>query len=288
MNAFNEYGSLKVVGVRSPINSFVKPDKIENEWRELRFPECPDLDEAIAEHKVFTQIMADNGAEVIDLPTAPGLTLDSIFARDAVLITPKGLIALNMGRKTRNKEPKPSAKAYQEAGFPLLGSIQPPGLLEGGDFIWLDEKTAAVGLGPRTNEEGIRQLSNLLGNDVELHVVPLESPRHPDDVFHLMTIVSPLDKDLTIIYRPLLPQKFLDWLSGKGLGFVEISESDYHNMACNVLAIAPRHALMLDHLPETKAKLEAAGCKVDTYPGKNISLRGLGGPTCLTRPLVRG
>ncbi|MEE8259242.1 MAG: arginine deiminase family protein [Sphingomonadales bacterium] len=282
---WNEYSPLKKVAVRAPENAFVSDEKINAEWQALRFHAPPDLDSAIAEHKTFVKILEAAGAEVNHLPGGAGLTLDSIYVRDAALVTPGGLILCRMGRKTRHAEPALYPNSLPN--IPVLGAIEAPGTLEGGDFIWLDEVTAVVGLGPRTNKEGIRQLWALLGDGVELHVVALPAPDHPDDVFHLMSMISPVDTDLAVIYRPLMPDRFLDWLEGKGFNFVEVPEDEWLLMACNVLALAPRHILMLDGLPKTKALLKAAGCVVQTYRGDNISRKGEGGPTCLTRPLVR-
>ncbi|MCH7807427.1 MAG: amidinotransferase [Proteobacteria bacterium] len=285
MNAFNEYGALKTVAVRSPELAFISDERIDSQWQDLRFHDRPDLTEAIVEHRNFVKALANFGADVIALPGREKLTLDSLYVRDAALITPQGLLLCRLGRKTRSDEPALHGKYLS---FPVLGAIEAPGTLEGGDFIWLDGHTAAVGLGTRTNREGIRQLKALLGADVELHVVPLPAPGHPDDVFHLMSMISPVDKDLAVIYRPLIPKSFLHWLEGKGIAFVEVPDDEWLPMACNVLALGPRNVLMLDNLPQTKALLKAAGCRVQTYKGDDISRKGEGGPTCLTRPLVRG
>lgn len=285
MTAFNEYGALKTVAVRTPEIAFGSNEKIAAQWQDLRFHSRPDLIAATAEHQNFVETLKNFGAAVIALPGNSALTLDSLYVRDAALVSSQGMILCNMGRKTRQGEP---ALHGNHLPGPVLGTIEAPGTLEGGDFIWLDAKTAAVGLGTRTNREGIRQLKALLGADVELHVVPLPAPDHPDDVFHLMSMISPVDFDLAVIYRPLMPEGFLNWLQGKGLKFVEVPEVEWLPMACNVLALGPRHVLMLDRLPKTKALLEAAGCTVQTFKGDHISRQGEGGPTCLTRPLVRG
>jgi N-dimethylarginine dimethylaminohydrolase len=144
-----------------------------------------------------------------------------------------------------------------------------------------------VGLGPRTNADGIRQLKDILGPDIELHIVPLPEPNHPDDVLHLMSIISPLDQDLALIYRPFMPRSFIAWLEQLGIQFVEVPDDEYEIMGCNVLAIAPRQAIMLENLPGVKTGLENAGVNVATYKGIEISRKGEGGPTCLTRPLER-
>jgi N-dimethylarginine dimethylaminohydrolase len=291
MDKFNEYSQIGAVAVRRPEQAFIHDLKIDGEWEELRFHSKPDLEEAIREHQSFVDMLRDNGAAVINLPKNPHITLDSLYARDATLVSPKGLILCNMGRFSRCGEPKVNSEALLATGFVVAGTIDGPGTVEGGDFIWLDNNTAAVGMGTRTNKEGIRQLKLLLGDDVELHVVPLPDPEemgwHPEDVFHLMSMISPIDKDLAVIYRPLMPKPFIGWLENRGMAFIELPEADYLNMACNILAIAPRKVVMLEGLPTTKALLEKAGVTVITYKGEEISRKGEGGPTCLTRPLVR-
>jgi N-dimethylarginine dimethylaminohydrolase len=247
----------------------------------------PDIEEAHREFGRFRQIFVDCGAEIIDLPTADDLTIDSIYPRDSILICPRGLIICNMGRATRTPEARINASYYESYGHEVVGEIVAPGTLEGGDFIWIDKHHAAVGLGPRTNREGIRQLQAILGDEVELHVVELPDPEHPDDVLHLMSIISPLDKNLALIYRAFMPHRFIQWLEQLGLAFVEVPEEEYLPMGCNVLAVGPRQVVMLENLPGVKSGLEAAGCSVTTYKGLEISRKGEGGPTCLTRPLVR-
>ena len=195
-----------------------------------------------------------------------------------------------MGRLTRRSEPSLNSlqlAEQQDLQLPIIGEIQAPGTLEGGDLIWLDDHHLAVGLGPRTNQAGIDQLKQILGNEIEVHVVPLPPPAHPEDVFHLMSMISPVAKDLALVYRPLMPDTFLHWLADLGLYLVEVPDDEFPTMGCNVLATAPRQLLMLDGLPVTRERLNAAGCQVTVYRGDHISRKGEGGPTCLTRPLVR-
>jgi N-dimethylarginine dimethylaminohydrolase len=288
MSKFDEYSAITQVAIRSAANAFVSDAKLEQEWRPLRFHAKPAMDAALVEYANFRQMLASAGAQIIDLDKADNLTIDSIYTRDSILISPSGLILCNMGRASRTPEATANAAAYQAAGHKIAGQITAPGTLEGGDFIWLDKNHAAVGLGPRTNAEGIRQLKALLGPDVELHVVELPDPDHPDDVLHLMSIISPLDRDLALIYRPFMPPSFIHWLEALGIQFVDVPEEEYLPMGCNVLALGPRRVIMLENLPGVKARLEAAGCTVATYTGLEISRKGEGGPTCLTRPLIRG
>jgi N-dimethylarginine dimethylaminohydrolase len=192
-----------------------------------------------------------------------------------------------MGKPARRDEPAALARHLAALGVPLLGAIEAPGVLEGGDVLWFDERTVAVGRGYRTNDEGIAQLRTLLGPDVEAVVVPLPHYRGPSDVFHLMSILSPLDRDLAVAYSPLMPVPFREWLCTRGVTLVEVPDEEFDSMGANVLALAPRLALMLAGNPVTRARLERAGVRVLTYEGSEISVKGGGGPTCLTRALVR-
>ena len=287
MNILNEYSRISEVAIRSPISSFVNNKKITHEWELLRFHAKPDLKKAISEYNFFKSLLEEDEIKIIELPPSDKLTLDSIYTRDSILLSKSGLILCNMGRSTRTPEAKENFKTLSNNGYKIAGEIKSPGTLEGGDFIWIDSKNAAVGLGPRTNSEGIRQLKEILGSKINLQIVKLPDPNHPDDVLHLMSIISPLDKNLAVIYKPLMPESFLNWLTKLGIKFVEVSETEYPLMGCNILATSPRSIIMLENLPLIKNKLMKAGCKIRCYKGNEISLKGEGGPTCLTRPLIR-
>ena len=287
MAVFNEYSKISEVAIRDSQASFKNQEKLSKQWKRLRFHSEPNFKEALIEYDEFRNLLINEGIEVIELPSSENLTLDSIYTRDSILVCPKGLILCNMGRASRTPEAIENFNTLTKRGYKIAGQIKAPGTLEGGDFIWLDDKHAAVGLGPRTNQEGIEQLQEILGPEVELHIVKLPKPAHPDDVLHLMSIISPLDKDLALVYRPLMPQAFIDWLSDLQIKLIEVSEKEYLKMGCNVLAVAPRSAIMLENLPIVHSDLEKAGCNVKTYKGMEISRKGEGGPTCLTRPLIR-
>jgi N-dimethylarginine dimethylaminohydrolase len=179
-------------------------------------------------------------------------------------------------------------KAFESAGIPVLGQIEAPGTLEGGDVAWLDEKTLAVGHGYRTNRSGIEQLTALLTpRGIEVIEVHLPHFRGPSDVFHLMSILSPIDKDLAAIYSPLMPVAFRNLLLERGFRFVEVPESEFDSLGCNILATGPRQCIMVKGNPATEQALRKAGCQVISYAGNEISVKGGGGPTCLTRPVRR-
>jgi N-dimethylarginine dimethylaminohydrolase len=198
------------------------------------------------------------------------------------------MILCAMGKPQRTGEPAAQESAFAAWGIPVAGRIEPPGRLEGGDVVWLGPRSVAVGRGYRTNDEGIRQLRRLLGDTIdELIVAPLPHWRGPGDVFHLMSILSPVAHDLAVVYSPLMPIPFRERLLGRGLELVEVPDEELDSMGANVLALAPRQALMVSGNPRTRARLEQAGVQVLEYPGREISLKGGGGPTCLTRPVVR-
>jgi N-dimethylarginine dimethylaminohydrolase len=214
--------------------------------------------------------------------------MDSIYCRDAAIATDHGIIICNMGKAARNTEPRAQQKIFEKHKFNILGMIESPGTVEGGDVAWLDEKTLAVGHTYRTNENGIQQLKNLLKPfGIEIITVPLPHYRGPSDVFHLMSILSPVDKNLAVVYSPLMPIVFRNDLVNRGYELIEVPESEFDSMGCNVLAIAPRKCIMVKGNPITKSLLEKAGCEVFEYDGIEISVKGGGGPTCLTRPVWR-
>ena len=201
--------------------------------------------------------------------------------------SPAGVILCNMGKPARRGEPGIAGEAYRRLGIPVAGAIEGEGRLEGGDMVWLDDRTLAVGHTYRSNDEGIRQLGRLVGPEVEVVVADMPHYRGPSDVFHLMSVLSPIDRDLALVYSPLMPIRFRDWLIARGIRLVEVPEAEFDSMGCNVLAIAPRRCVMLKGNPLTRAALAAAGAEVIEIDGEEISSKGQGGPTCLTRPLLR-
>jgi N-dimethylarginine dimethylaminohydrolase len=197
------------------------------------------------------------------------------------------MVLARMGKPQRYGEPKAQAEAFRQWGIPIVGAIEPPGFLEGGDVVWLNEHTVAVGRGYRTNDAGIEQLRGFVGPGVNLVSVPLPHWRGPGDVFHLMSIISPVDRDLAVVYAPLMPVPFREWLIDLGYRLVDVPDAEFDSMGANVLALAPRRVVMVDGNPETRRRLEQAGAEVRVYSGAEISVKGGGGPTCLTRPIRR-
>jgi len=283
-----EFGRLQTVVVKGPREAFGSAEAIAAEWQDLQFTAAPDLERAIADYEAFLALVASTGADVLTLPPSTGTGLDSLYARDASVLAPRGVVLCRMGKPQRGGEPDAQRNAFESWGIPIAGAIEPPGQLEGGDVVWLDARTVAVGRGYRTNDEGIRQYRAILAADIdEFIVVPLPHWRGAGDVFHLMSIISPVDRDLAVVYSPLMPVPFREALLSRGMTFVEVPEEEFESMGANVLAIAPRECVMVDDNPVTRVRLEAAGARVHVYEGADISLKGGGGPTCLTRPLAR-
>jgi N-dimethylarginine dimethylaminohydrolase len=285
--AFNNWGQLKKVAVRSPASAFVSDAKIDAEWKDLNFHSRPDLQNAHKEYAMVEKLLKSTGAEVIDLGVGEGLTLDSLYTHDALIVTPKGLVRPRMGKPQRRREAAVNGAVLEKLGFPIAGEITGDGKIEGGDLVWIDRHTLLAGVGYRTNVEGVRQLQAICGPDVNVMWFDMPHYKGKSDVFHLMSCLSPLDKDLAVVYQPLMAGRLLEFLASRGIKFVDVPDSEFETMGCNVLALGPRHALMVAGNSETNRRMEAAGVKVEVYDGTDISRKGEGGPTCMTRPLVR-
>jgi len=281
-------GEIKGMLIKSPRQAFLNQATVDSQWQDLFYFGRPDFEKALAEYEGFVTLLSRFGMEICYLPGHPNTSLDSIYTHDPVVVSDKGAILCNMGKAARRGEPRAAKVFFESAGIPVLGDITGDGLLEGGDVLWVDGRTVAVGEGYRTNAEGIRQFRALLGDAVsEVIAVPLPHWTGPNDCLHLLSNISPVADDLAVVYSRLLPVPFRQWLIQRGLTLIEVPDSEYNSMACNVLALAPRKCLMLDGNPITQARLEAYGCEVWTYKGQEISLKGAGGPTCLTRPFWR-
>ena len=284
----SEVAPVRRLLLKHPKDAFVDERRIEAQWRDLRYTARPDLKRSASEHERFADLLRGPEIEVLFLPRDEATGLDSIYVRDAVVVSARGAILGNMGKAQRRGEPEAAARFFESAGIPIAGRIEGEGRLEGGDVVVLDDRTVAVGQGYRSNAEGIRQLHAILRDEVtEIVPVPLPHWNGPGDVLHLMSLLSPIDIDLLLVHSRLLPAPFRQWLLARGIELLEVPDSELATMGCNVLALAPGRCVTLEGNPRTRRLLEGAGCEVLTYEGKEISLKGAGGPTCLTRPLLR-
>ena len=274
---------LRRVLVRAPA-----PPANADDWRRFGYPRPVDVAGSEGEHAAFRALLTSEGVEVIDGGPDPAGHLDAMFAYDPSFMTDQGAILLRMGKPERLGETVLHARDYEALGIPILGRIEEPGTVEGGDALWLDERTLAVGRGYRTNDEGIDQLAAILAEiDVEVVRVALPHWRGPAECLHLMSLLSPVAADLAVAYPPLMDTAFMELLVDRGWRLIEVPDEEFETLGCNVLALGPGRCLVIDGNPVTRARLEEAGCETISYRGEEISLNRAGGPTCLTRPIWR-
>lgn len=279
---------IRRVLVKQPRDAYQNQSQVDEQSPLLNYFGIPDFDKAQAAHESLVSFLESTGAEVHYLPKDNSTSLDSVYTHDPCVVTNGGVVLCTMGKVARLPESLAIAKYFESIGVPILGQIEAPGTLEGGDVIWIDERTVAIGEGYRSNAEGIRQIKKILGDLVEEVIsVPLLHWTGPADCLHLMSNVSPIDHDLYLVYSRLLPVPFREYLLARDIELIEVPDEEYDSMACNVLAVAPRKVIMLEGNPVTKDRLEEKGVAVHTYDGLEISIKGAGGPTCLTRPFLR-
>ncbi len=280
--------TIRRVLIKSPENAYKNQVNIDSQYQDLNYFGKPDFVRSLEDYESFRSILKKNGVEIHDLPADDITSLDSIYTHDPCLISNSGVILCSMGKTLRKKEPEMISKYFKSLNIPIIGKISPPGKLEGGDIVWIDNRTVAVGVGYRSNLEGIAQLKEILSGDVD-EIIPVHLPHWtgPSDCLHLMSNISPLDRDLFLVYSKLLPVSFREYLLDRGIKLIEVPDDEYESMGCNVLAISPKKVIMIEGNDMTKKLLETEGVDVSTYPGLEISYKGAGGPTCLTRPFLR-
>lgn len=268
---------------------YVRPPRAEDlaAWRGYGWRDAPSPEAAADEHRALRAELERAGAEVVVGEAVVDGDPDAIYAYDPVLMTDRGAVLLRPGKEGRRREPRAVADDLEDAGVPILGALEDPACVEGGDLFWTDGRTLAVGIGYRTNEEGVAAIRALLAG-IDVLAFDLPHLHGPAECLHLLSLLSPLDRDLVVCYPPLMPVRLMRMLAARGIGLVEVPEDEFDSMGANVLALAPRVALALEGNPETRRRMETAGVEVRTYRGDEISRKGDGGPTCLTRPLLRG
>jgi dimethylargininase len=246
----------------------------------------PDPDRLTAEHDAFAELLTSLGVEVTVVSPADGL-VDACFAYDPVFVTGRGAIALRMAKAARTSEPEHMATALAELGVPIVGRLDGVAVADGGDMLWLDATTLGVARGYRTNAEAHRQLAGLLAGEA-ITIERFDLPHHlgQGHVMHLLSVVSPVAEDLAVVYEPLAPVPLLEALDERGIRRIHCAPEELGSQGCNVLAVAPGVVVLADGNPATRRALERAGCDVHVYRAEELN-KGEGGPTCLTRPVLR-
>ena len=264
------------------------PPPPEASWQDFGYLRPMRHRQAVEEHEAFRRILRDAGVEVMTGEIDDSMLQDGIFPFDPVFTTDAGAVLCRMGKRLRDGEVALAERTMNELNIPIAGRIEPPGMLEGGDCLWVDEHTLAIGSGYRTNDAGIEQMTTILKpQGVDVVRVGLPHWSGPGECLHLLSLISMIDEDLAVVHLPLMEVAFISLLKERGIEFIEIPENEFATQAPNVLVTAPRTCVMLRENPLTAARLEQAGCDVTLYAGNEISHNRTGGPTCLTRPLLR-
>jgi dimethylargininase len=272
---------LKRVLVRKPEASAL------GRWRDFGWRAEPAAAAIASEHEELCAALERAGAEVVYADEPADGNLDAVYVYDPALVSPQGAVLLRPGKAARRGEPELLGRALERAGVPVLARMEPPACAEGGDTLWLDAHTLVVGLGYRTNDAGAAALAAALP-DLDVLAFDLPHFRGRDEILHLLSLISPLDRDLALVYLPLMPTRLVQLLEERGIGFVHVPDDEFETLGCNVLALGPRLALAVEGNPETRRRMEAVGVEVRTFGGGDLCRKGDGGPTCLTRPLARG
>ncbi len=277
-----QYGSQTMIAplhkvlVKRPDEAFAVDDP--EVWHYIGRPNLP---AARQEHDNLVALLRQAGSEVVYHDELQPEHADAIFVFDPAIVTDHGAIILSMGKPQRRGEEAAMARCLEALGVPILYTLHGEARAEGGDLLWLDHDTLAVGQGFRTNAEGLQQLRESL-NEIGVRVLPVELPYYTgsEACLHLLSLISIVD--------PLLAVPFWQELKRRDFKLIEVPGAEFATMGPNVLALAPGRCLMLEGNPITRRRLEEAGCEVMTYRGNEISLKAEGGPTCLTRPVLRG
>ncbi|MEK4173987.1 arginine deiminase family protein [Lysinibacillus sp. FSL L8-0312] len=283
------YAPLKHVIVKHPKDAFRSQAHLSDEWKTFNYLSEPNYEEALREYAEFIRIL-EKYVDTIDyLPANDEVGLDSLYAHDPVKFTPNGAIILKSGKKLRQSEAAVYKAFLQEKGIPIIGELTGEAVSDGGDLVWLDDRTLVVGRGYRTNDEAIHQLKEMTADMVdEFIVVQLLHDLGEAECLHLMSFISMVDRDLAVVHSRLMPVFFRQLLIERGIQLIEVPKDEYDALGCNVLALAPRVYVIPEGNKVTKQQLLDAGATVFEYKGDEITVKGTGGPTCLTCPVVRG
>ena len=287
-NGHSMVGTLRSVLVCSPQTAGWDNPQRTARSTELGFAHPPNFAAAQEQHEALCRILKEAGAEVHHLLASPALTLDAVYTHDASLPTDFGLMPMNPGKANRVPEAQQHREFCKQLDIPIAGEVRAPGKTEAGDMIWIDERTLLIGHGYRTNAAGIAQMRELLRpHGVEVLAAPLPYGPGPSACLHLMSLISLLDEKTALVDLPWLAVETVELLKARGYAFIEIDASERDTLACNVLSLGQRRLVAIAENVKTNQRLREGGFEVHTFPGLEICINGSGGPTCLTRPLLR-
>ncbi len=281
-------GRMRAVLIKRPEDAFIGQRYLEKHWQEYKYTGCPDYDKVIAEYNRFEEILKQYADVIYYLPRDARTGMDSIYAHDSLKITSKGAVYFPMGKALRAKESIAAEEYLLSIGVPTLGRIEAPAKIEGGDVLWIDERTVAIGRNYRTNQLGINRFRELTRDCVDEYIiVPMPHGDGEDACLHLMSIISFVDTKKAAVYSRYMPVPFREFLLERGIELIECGDEEYDMLGTNILCLAPGVCVMMAGCPEMADKLRGAGIKLLTYEGMELSFKGTGGPTCLTCPILR-
>jgi N-dimethylarginine dimethylaminohydrolase len=281
-HAVSDFG---VASMTAPLRRvLVRRPALSGDWEAAgwRVPDPAGLER---QHEAFCELLAGLGAEVEPAPALDGL-VDAVYMHDPLIVTSRGGIPLRMRKPVRAGEPAHAVEELARRGIPVLGPLPDGAYADGGDRFWLDEHTMAIGLGYRTNRAGADALAALAA---PVAVEAYDMPHHlgPAHVLHLQSFLSAVSERLCVVFEPLAPMRLLEDLRAREIEWIAIDRDSYDAMGCNVLAVRPGVVVMVAGAERVRRALEARGVEVHVYDGSELSLKGDGGPTCLTAPLLR-
>lgn len=288
IGAQSMYDKLETVLIKKAEDAFISQKYIDENYKKYNYVGRPILKNLKKDYESFERILRNNVKNIYYLPKDTSAGIDSVYAHDTLKATEKGVIYFQMGKALRRNEPALARKYLESIGVPTLGAITGTGTMEGGDVVWVDPETVAIGLGYRTNAEAIRQFWEITKGIVrEVITVPLPHAEGKERVLHLQSLISIIAKDLVVMYSRYLPAFFREYLIERGFSIIEVSDEEYLTMGTNVLALSPGKCVMLRGNKNVKKSIEDHGGEVFEYDGMDLSMKGEGGPTCLTAPLLR-
>lgn len=283
----SEYRAIRHILVKHPKEAYRNQANADANWKDLGYSTPVSYDKVIREFEAFAAILEKFIPKISYLPAAADTGLDSLYTHDPIVPTDKGVIMMNMGKPQRRAEAEAMAAWFGAQGIPVRGWVGSPATHEGGDSVWIGDDTLAMARSFRTNDEGVMRMAELAAGDFEVLSYGLPYWNGPEECLHIMSFISPVDKDLAVVYSRQMPIPFREELARRGYKFVEVPDGEYATFGPNVLAVAPRVVVIPSGNPKTKDALKAAGCEVYEYPAEDITHKGGGGPTCLTRALER-
>jgi N-dimethylarginine dimethylaminohydrolase len=282
------YRKMDSVLVKRARDAFISQTYIDENYERYNYLSRPIMENLNSDYESFENILKNNVKNIFYLPKDESTGIDSVYTHDTLKITDKGAVYFQMGKALRRKEPRAARSYLESVGIPTLGELSGSATMEGGDVIWVNDRTVAIGLGYRTNAEGIRQFTEITKETVDRVItVPLPNGDGEDRVLHLQSLISIIDKDLVVMYSRYVPVFFRQYIKGEGFDIIEVSEEEYETMGTNVLALSPRKCVILKGNRKVVRDIENHGGEVFEYDGQDLSVKGEGGPTCLTAPLHR-